>query len=64
MENVPTAKPRQIGRKFSQSPRPTITNLELKDQAKEPEAQRTTDTDRTGYEEEPMAEDNVYDNAG
>jgi len=64
VENVRTAKPSQFGRNFSQSPRPIITNLELKDQTKELEAQRTTYTDRTGYEEEPKAEDIIYDNAG
>jgi len=42
VENVPTAKPVQIGSEFSYSPRLVIINLELRDQMQEPEMDRVT----------------------
>jgi len=56
VENIPTAKPSQIGRKFPQSSRPTVTSWNYKTGQRTGDKGRPTQ-DHTCYEEEPMAED-------
>ena len=50
MENVPTAKPVQIGSEFPYSPGLVIISLELKDQMQEPEMDRVTVLDLIGHD--------------
>jgi len=50
VENVPTAKPVQIGSEFPYSPGLVIINLELEDQMQEPEMDRVTVLDLIGHD--------------